>query len=105
MLTVLVGNEVNGVHIGLKLKLLKAKLIAAKAPHIAAKVAVAKEVKAHKALAFAKTVAAVRKILILIFLIWKIKNNRSSYLDQSLKSSCIQRAYRPHSRCKENVRT
>lgn len=40
----------------LKLKLLKAKLIA---PHIAAKVAVAKEVKAKTAIAAVKTVAAV----------------------------------------------
>lgn len=40
----------------LKLKLLKAKLVA---PHIAAKVAVAKSIKAKTAIAAAKTVAAV----------------------------------------------
>lgn len=40
--------------------LLKAKIVAVAAPHVAAKVAVAKEVKAKTAIAFAKTVAAVR---------------------------------------------
>lgn len=45
----------------LKLKLLKAKLLAAKAPHVIAHVKVAKEVKASAANAFFKTLAAVRE--------------------------------------------
>lgn len=42
-----------------KLKLLKAKLIAAKAPHVLAKIAVAKEVKLKTGIAAVKTIAAV----------------------------------------------
>lgn len=53
-------NSADGTH--LKLKLLKAKLIALKAPHIAAKIATAKEVKAKTAIAAIKTAGAVSKI-------------------------------------------
>lgn len=50
----IVTNNVQGIG------LLKAKIVAAAAPHVAAKIAVAKEVKAKTAIAFAKSVAAVR---------------------------------------------
>lgn len=43
----------------LKLKLIKAKLLAAKAPHVAAHIKVGAEVKASAANAFVKTLAAV----------------------------------------------
>lgn len=43
------------------LGLLKAKIVAVAAPHVAAKIAVAKEVKAKTAIAFAKSIAAVRR--------------------------------------------
>lgn len=43
----------------LKLKLLKAKLLAAKAPHVAAHLAVAKEVKLKTVNAWAKSIEAV----------------------------------------------
>lgn len=45
----------------LKLKLLKAKLLAAKAPHVIAHVAVAKDVKLKTAGAWVKSVAAVSR--------------------------------------------
>lgn len=57
----MLAQEAHGIS-HLKLKLLKAKAIAAKAPHIAAKVAVAKEIKVKSGIAFAKSVAAVRFI-------------------------------------------
>lgn len=57
MAAVLLANHSEAHH--LKLKLLKAKLLAAKAPHVAAHVAVAAEVKAHAASAVVKTVGAV----------------------------------------------
>lgn len=53
ILSVIVTNNVQGIG------LLKAKIVAAAAPHVAAKIAVAKEVKAKTAIAFAKSVAAV----------------------------------------------
>lgn len=43
-----------------KIGLLKAKAVAVAAPHVAARIAVAKEVKAKKAFAFAQSIAAVR---------------------------------------------
>lgn len=46
----------------LKLKLLKGKLIAAKAPHVLAKIAVAKEVKLKSKIAAVKSIAAVSTI-------------------------------------------
>lgn len=54
ILSVIVTNNVQGIG------LLKAKIVAVAAPHVAAKIAVAKEVKAKTAIAFAQSVAAVR---------------------------------------------
>lgn len=56
MAAFLLAHETEG---HLKLKLLKAKLLAAKAPHVLAHIKVAKEVKAASANAFIKTLAAV----------------------------------------------
>lgn len=53
----IITTNVQGLH------LLKAKVVAAAAPHVAAKIAVAKEVKAKTALAFATSLAAVRSNL------------------------------------------
>lgn len=61
----LIANDVQGI--GLKLKLLKAKLVAGKALHFKAKAAVAAEVKAKTAVAFAKSVAAVRTYFDIFF--------------------------------------
>lgn len=54
-----ITNNVQGIG------LIKAKVVAAAAPHIAAKIAVAKEVKAKTAFAFAQSIAAVRILDIL----------------------------------------
>ncbi len=54
-------NNVQGIGlIKAKIGLLKAKAVAVAAPHVAAKVAVAKEVKAKTAFAFVKHIEAVR---------------------------------------------
>ncbi|KAG4077129.1 hypothetical protein HA402_016116 [Bradysia odoriphaga] len=61
ILSVVVTHNVQGTALlKAKLGLLKAKTVAVAAPHVAAKIAVAKEIKAKKAFAFAQAVAAIK---------------------------------------------
>lgn len=72
----------------LKLKLLKGKLLAAKAPHVLAKIAVAKEVKIKSKIAAVKTIAAV-SIIRREYPKNKFKKNVFVLADKSQKSCLI----------------